>query len=117
MSPPTSIVIVPPYSPPELCAPAQTLNDTAVSTLEHVSSRPCKDRPQSPLNISLLQGGTEQAEEFNHAIQYLNKIKLRYTDVQATYKTFLDILQTYQEEERHSHDVRLPLVALLIQIR
>lgn len=49
---------------------------------------------------------TVQVEkEFNHAIQYLNKIKARYADDQSTYKQFLDILQTYHKEQRHSHDV------------
>jgi paired amphipathic helix protein Sin3a len=43
--------------------------------------------------------------EFNHAIHYLNKIKARYADDANTYKQFLDILQTYQKEQRHLHDV------------
>ncbi|KDR85669.1 hypothetical protein GALMADRAFT_234672 [Galerina marginata CBS 339.88] len=42
--------------------------------------------------------------EFNHAIQYLNKIKARYGDDPNTYKNFLDILQTYQKEQRHAQD-------------
>ncbi|KAF8560140.1 hypothetical protein OG21DRAFT_1401704 [Imleria badia] len=42
--------------------------------------------------------------EFNHAIQYLNKIKARYADDPDTYKQFLEILQTYQKEQRHIHD-------------
>lgn len=47
--------------------------------------------------------------EFNHAIQYLNKIKARYADDQNnTYKQFLDILQTYQREGKNSHDVSCP---------
>jgi paired amphipathic helix protein Sin3a len=44
--------------------------------------------------------------EFNHAIHYLNKIKARYSDDANTYKQFLDILQTYQKEQRHLQDVR-----------
>ena len=43
--------------------------------------------------------------EFSHAILYLNKIKARYADDANTYKQFLDILQTYQKEQRHLHDV------------
>ncbi|KAG6876148.1 hypothetical protein C0992_000678 [Termitomyces sp. T32_za158] len=42
--------------------------------------------------------------EFNHAIHYLNKIKARYSDDANTYKQFLDILQTYQKEQRHLQD-------------
>jgi hypothetical protein len=47
----------------------------------------------------------KQQQEFNHAIQYLNKIKARYSDDTNTYKQFLDILQTYQKEQRHLQDV------------
>ncbi|EMD41871.1 hypothetical protein CERSUDRAFT_42152 [Gelatoporia subvermispora B] len=44
------------------------------------------------------------AGEFNHAIQYLNKIKTRFADDPETYKQFLEILQTYQKEQKHLHD-------------
>lgn len=47
----------------------------------------------------------KQPEEFNHAIQYLNKIKARYAEEPNTYKQFLDILQTYHKEQKHSNDV------------
>ncbi|KAF7966906.1 hypothetical protein HWV62_36583 [Athelia sp. TMB] len=46
----------------------------------------------------------KQAGEFNHAIQYLNKIKARYADDGDKYKTFLEILQTYQKEQRGLND-------------
>ncbi|PPQ64081.1 hypothetical protein CVT24_008894 [Panaeolus cyanescens] len=42
--------------------------------------------------------------EFNHAIQYLNKIKARYAEDPNTYKQFLDILQTYQKETKLGQD-------------
>ncbi|KAI0308364.1 hypothetical protein B0F90DRAFT_164360 [Multifurca ochricompacta] len=43
------------------------------------------------------------AAEFDHAIQYLNKIKTRYPDDQNnTYKQFLEILQTYRKEQQNS---------------
>lgn len=45
------------------------------------------------------------AVEFNHAIQFLNKIKIRYSDDTDVYKQFLDILQTYQKEQKQLHDV------------
>ena len=49
---------------------------------------------------------TEQsAKEFNHAIQFLNKIKNRYPE-SAVYREFLEILQTYQKEQKQLHDVR-----------
>ena len=49
----------------------------------------------------------QQAGEFNHAIQYLNKIKAKYSDDPDKYKNFLEILQTYQKEQRGLNDVSL----------
>lgn len=43
--------------------------------------------------------------EFNHAINYVNKIKQRFSGDPDTYKQFLEILQTYQKEQRPIHDV------------
>ncbi|PFH52285.1 hypothetical protein AMATHDRAFT_74340 [Amanita thiersii Skay4041] len=54
----------------------------------------------------------QAAGEFNHAIQYLNKIKARYADDNNTYKQFLDILQTYQKEQRNIQDVYLQVQLL-----
>ena len=110
MSPPPNATAASPYSPSGLRAPAQTPNDAAVSILGNMSGRAGRDHPQSSSSNLHFAGGPGQAGEFNHAIQYLKKIKLRYSDDQATYKTFLEILQTYQKEQRHSHDVRLAFV-------
>ncbi|KAJ3014687.1 Transcriptional regulatory protein sin3 [Thoreauomyces humboldtii] len=38
--------------------------------------------------------------EFNHAINYVNKIKNRFSSEPETYKQFLEILQTYQKEQK-----------------
>lgn len=38
--------------------------------------------------------------EFEQAVTYVNKIKSRFFDDEAVYKRFLDILQTYQKEQR-----------------
>ncbi|KAF8209544.1 paired amphipathic helix, partial [Mycena galopus ATCC 62051] len=43
--------------------------------------------------------------EFNHAIQYLNKVKARYSDDLNTYKQFLDVLQIWQQEQNHLQNV------------
>ncbi|GAA6060761.1 hypothetical protein JCM10212_006741 [Sporobolomyces blumeae] len=43
--------------------------------------------------------------EFNHAINYVNKIKNRFLKEPDTYKAFLEILQTYQKEGRAIQDV------------
>ncbi|XP_023025930.1 SIN3 transcription regulator family member A isoform X2 [Leptinotarsa decemlineata] len=51
-----------------------------------------------------LGGHTEtpqnQPVEFNHAINYVNKIKNRFQGQPEKYKKFLEILHTYQKEQR-----------------
>ncbi|KAG9013164.1 Transcriptional regulatory protein sin3 [Tulasnella sp. JGI-2019a] len=56
----------------------------------------------NPANFEA-QARPDQAKnpvEFNHAINYVNKIKNRYANDPDTYKQFLEILQTYQKEQR-----------------
>ncbi|KAJ1667819.1 hypothetical protein EV178_001016 [Coemansia sp. RSA 1646] len=43
--------------------------------------------------------------EFDHAINYVNKIKMRFAAEPDRYKEFLEILQTYQKESRPIQDV------------
>ncbi|EPQ28644.1 uncharacterized protein PFL1_03947 [Pseudozyma flocculosa PF-1] len=50
--------------------------------------------------------------EFNHAINYVNKIKQRFSGDPDTYKQFLEILQTYQKEQRPIHDVYAQVTVL-----
>lgn len=62
------------------------------------------------------RGDTKGPVEFNHAINYVNKIKVspyslqanvknRFTDKPDVYKNFLEILQTYQREQRPIQEV------------
>ncbi|XP_078328570.1 paired amphipathic helix protein Sin3a-like isoform X2 [Crassostrea virginica] len=53
-------------------------------------------QPQQP------QAG--QPVEFNHAINYVNKIKNRFQGQPEIYKAFLEILHTYQKEQRNLKD-------------
>ncbi|KAM0754468.1 hypothetical protein T439DRAFT_345411 [Meredithblackwellia eburnea MCA 4105] len=50
--------------------------------------------------------------EFNHAINYVNKIKNRFVRDPETYKAFLEILQTYQKEGRAIQDVYAQVTTL-----
>ncbi|OQO10248.1 hypothetical protein B0A48_04606 [Cryoendolithus antarcticus] len=52
-------------------------------------------------------GGMEQRGpvEFNHAVNYVNKIKDRFSSQPDIYKQFLEILQTYQRESEPIQDV------------
>ncbi|GAA6061549.1 hypothetical protein JCM10212_001081, partial [Sporobolomyces blumeae] len=53
-----------------------------------------------------------QIMEFNHAITYVNKIKTRFAKEPDTYKTFLEILQTYQKDGRPIQEVYQQVTAL-----
>ncbi|CAN7983566.1 unnamed protein product, partial [Ixodes hexagonus] len=53
----------------------------------------------SPLNPAASQAS--QPVEFNHAINYVNKIKNRFQGQPDIYKQFLEILHTYQKEQRN----------------
>jgi hypothetical protein len=44
--------------------------------------------------------------EFDTAITYVTKIKKRFTEETGTYKTFLQILHTYQKEQRNIKQVK-----------
>lgn len=48
------------------------------------------------------QAGNQQNQpvEFNHAISYVNKIKIRFQTQPEKYKRFLEILHTYQKEQK-----------------
>lgn len=98
--------------PPQTFSPApQGLTTAVASVLGNMGNKSQAERAP--------------AAEFDHAIQYLNKIKTRYPDDQNnTYKQFLEILQTYrkeqqsslkepvgyqQREQRMMHDVRVSL--------
>ncbi|KAK1891781.1 Paired amphipathic helix protein Sin3a [Dissostichus eleginoides] len=45
-----------------------------------------------------------QPVEFNHAINYVNKIKNRFQGQPDIYKSFLEILHTYQKEQRNAKE-------------
>ncbi|KAF1805262.1 Sin3 family co-repressor-domain-containing protein, partial [Mucor lusitanicus] len=50
--------------------------------------------------------------EFNHAITYVNKIKNRFAGQPDTYKKFLEILQTYQKDQKPISEVYTEVQAL-----
>lgn len=48
---------------------------------------------------------SSQPVEFDHAISYVTTIKKRFANEPETYKAFLEILHTYQKEQRGIKDV------------
>ncbi|KAJ1891787.1 hypothetical protein LPJ66_006720, partial [Kickxella alabastrina] len=53
--------------------------------------------------------------EFNHAINYVNKIKMRFAAEPDRYKEFLEILQTYQKESRPIQEVYAQVQILFLE--
>jgi len=105
VTPPNQVLFdsnVPPVAYPIDQPPtSQTPQNTQVATAAAASflgSLPGGRQQEPSTSSNIVQVDTENHGQFNHAIQYLNKIKARYNDDQDTYKQFLDILQTYQRE-------------------
>ncbi|KAJ3299229.1 Transcriptional regulatory protein sin3, partial [Blyttiomyces sp. JEL0837] len=75
----------------------------------HVQSQPPPGQTPPPPNNAAAangNGGNKKAPvEFNHAINYVNKIKNRFSAEPETYKQFLEILQTYQKESKPIQEV------------
>uniref|UniRef100_A0A8C6X640 SIN3 transcription regulator family member A n=1 Tax=Naja naja TaxID=35670 RepID=A0A8C6X640_NAJNA len=84
-------------SPSQLQAHTPTSQQTP--PVPYASPRSPPVQPHTPVTISL--GATpslqnNQPVEFNHAINYVNKIKNRFQGQPDIYKAFLEILHTYQ---------------------
>ena len=58
---------------------------------------------QLPTNVSMT--APQQPVEFDHAINYVTTIKKRFASEPNTYKSFLEILHTYQKEQRGIKEV------------
>lgn len=65
-------------------------------------------------NLNSTEKNTGNNTEFYHAIKYLNRIKARFDDENNTYKQFLDILQSYQKDQKNLTDV-CPFVLVATQ--
>jgi len=101
--PPASMMpSIPPHQPLQpvqyhIGSPQQSVGQptTSVGGINPGSSSP---NPQ--------QGnGRKGPVEFNHAINYVNKIKNRFSAEPDIYKQFLEILQTYQKEQKPIQEV------------
>uniref|UniRef100_A0A8C6X5Z8 Paired amphipathic helix protein Sin3a n=1 Tax=Naja naja TaxID=35670 RepID=A0A8C6X5Z8_NAJNA len=92
-------------SPSQLQAHTPTSQQTP--PVPYASPRSPPVQPHTPVTISL--GATpslqnNQPVEFNHAINYVNKIKNRFQGQPDIYKAFLEILHTYQKEQRNAKE-------------
>eukprot|EP00126_Sphaerothecum_destruens_P001598 Sdes_comp15011_c0_seq1m3773 len=60
---------------------------------------------QNDMRAHDMNARAKQPVEFNHAINYVNKIKTRFSQQPEIYKAFLEILHTYQKDQRSIKDV------------
>ncbi|KAB7507231.1 Paired amphipathic helix protein Sin3a [Armadillidium nasatum] len=83
---------------------SQHLHSQTAIPQSTASQQQQRETPQTssvpPLH-HLHQPAATQPVEFNHAINYVNKIKLRFQGQPDIYKQFLEILHTYQKEQKH----------------
>lgn len=61
---------------------------------------PPQQQPTPPEPTAAGNAQPNQPVEFNHAITYVNKIKNRFHSQPEKYKRFLEILHTYQKEQK-----------------
>ncbi|XP_055613906.1 paired amphipathic helix protein Sin3a isoform X2 [Uranotaenia lowii] len=79
----------------------QNLHHRMIS--QQVISHPPQQPPPAP-EPSVGNVTPNQPVEFNHAITYVNKIKNRFHSQPEKYKRFLEILHTYQKEQKNYKD-------------
>lgn len=75
--------------------PPSTIN--AANTIVQQISNPQSSQNQAP----------SSQVEFGHAINYVNKIKARFSNQPEVYKSFLEILHTYQKQQKNMKDVSI----------
>lgn len=99
-APPPHLHTLPPFSSsvPTSAAPALSQPSATIPTPSALPLPMTKSAAAAAASIPPM--------EFNHAINYVNKIKNRFVRDPDTYKAFLEILQTYQKEGKAIQDVR-----------
>ncbi|XP_059085243.1 paired amphipathic helix protein Sin3b-like [Tigriopus californicus] len=76
------------------------LPSTPVSGGPLPGSHPVLHNNSGLLNAQTASVANSQPVEFNHAINYVNKIKHRFHGQPDVYKQFLEILHTYQKDQK-----------------
>jgi paired amphipathic helix protein Sin3a len=97
--------------------PAPSANHNIQHTNNKQISSPSSPSSQQTANTNITpsnntnnnSNNNNQAQsqvEFGHAINYVNKIKSRFHNQPDIYKSFLEILHTYQKQQKNLKDVR-----------
>ncbi len=85
--------------------PPPKASNLSVSSLT-VASQSSSSNPSAS---STAQVNPQSQVEFGHAINYVNKIKSRFSNQPDIYKSFLEILHTYQKQQKNLKDVKLTI--------
>ncbi|XP_073724591.1 SIN3 transcription regulator family member Aa [Misgurnus anguillicaudatus] len=108
---PTSTASTSPAQPAPKSKPLQSpvltpSSHPSPSIPPYASPRSPPLQPQAPVGStpSAPPPQNNQPVEFNHAINYVNKIKNRFQGQPNIYKSFLEILHTYQKEQRNAKE-------------
>ena len=100
-----SLKLIPTPPPP----PSQA-NNTVQLVQPVFSSKAATTPPPSslvlPAAIAPAVAPQQSQVEFGHAINYVNKIKSRFTNQPEIYKSFLEILHTYQKQQKNLKEVK-----------
>lgn len=87
---------------PATLSNANSITNISLSCAKAPQAQGQQMNPQdSPVTSHAATNGGTQPVEFNHAINYVNKIKLRFQSQPEVYKQFLDILHAYQKEHKN----------------
>ncbi|XP_028999641.1 paired amphipathic helix protein Sin3a-like [Betta splendens] len=107
-TPPTPTQPTPSKTSKPVQSPAHTpTSQTNPSIPSYASPRSPSVQSHTPVSSTPSAGPplqNNQPVEFNHAINYVNKIKNRFQGQPDVYKAFLEILHTYQKEQRNAKE-------------
>ncbi|GAA5824019.1 hypothetical protein JCM3770_004993, partial [Rhodotorula araucariae] len=92
--------------------PSQSQTQSPAHAQAHPQQQPAAAAAAPPPQAAPPAAPGQPQMEFNHAINYVNKIKNRFAKDPETYKTFLEILQTYQKDQRPIQEVYTQVTAL-----
>ncbi len=109
----------PGLTPPTVAGPAPFPQKKSPQGPRPANARPVPAPISASVSMPVPAAATsgpppQQAVEFDHAISYVTTIKRRFADDPSTYHSFLEILHTYQKEQRGIKEV-LEQVAHLFQ--
>eukprot|EP00968_Pinguiococcus_pyrenoidosus_P018882 scaffold1954_cov268-Pinguiococcus_pyrenoidosus.AAC.319 len=82
-----------------------TLVKTEPGLRQEAMGKPGKPGPSGPMSKKDSSVRARHPVEFDHAIYYVTTVKRRFSDQPETYKSFLEILHTYQKEQRSIKEV------------